>query len=78
MYGSNTIESQPISYIAKDKHMVKYTTHKNLNALTKMELVEACNQPCQRNGVNQGHTFTKKWKSLVNIEGLLSRYKFNA
>ena len=43
-----------------------------------MEWVEAYDQPCQINEVNQGHTFTKKWKSLVKIEGHVSWSNYNA
>ena len=42
-----------------------------------MEWVEAYDQPCQRNEVNQGHTFTRKWKSLVNIERHVSWLNYN-
>ena len=43
-----------------------------------MEWVEAYGQPCQRNEVHQGHTFTKRWKSLVKIEGHVSWSNYNA
>ena len=43
-----------------------------------MEWVEAYNQPFQINEVNQGNTFTEKWKSLVNIEGHVSFSNYNA